>query len=468
MNYKINFFILFLLLSFIVQAQQQTIKKTNTNSANQLKGLKIGDKVPDIPMEKIVKVDGTVTSANTADYNDRLLILDFMYTSCSSCIAGLPKKGHLQNQFGNKIKLMVVVGGEAYAPGMLKRENAGYIQKFLTNKNSFLSRHNVQIPWVVENKLLNQYFPHALVSHLVWIYKGQLVAVTEQDYVTAENIQAILDGKMINLPVKDDFRPPVDVKTPLVRQNLSRFTGNIPLHRYAAFYGCYQDGVETKHGTAKDSTNHTRRDYIVNLPAINIYTTRWFLATGNFRFPGPSHVILEVKDPLKYISQEDASEPSLVIRRRTSLCYEAMSPDTGQTDQQVAMATIKDLDHLLGLHGRYEKRKMKCLILVRTDSIDRLKSKVIGGENWGELKTPHIQLSNQSLSSNLVWKINQFYGNPPTFDETGYTGNVDMDFILSSWQDIPAVRKALQSYGLDLKEEERELEVFVLTEKKYK
>lgn len=459
MNIKKYIILLLVFLSLSAQAQNLT--------TGHIKGLKIGDKVPNISLPKIVEVDGRLRSAQLTDYFDRLLILDFMYTTCGACIEGLPKKDYLQRQFGDSVKIMVVVGGETYAPGMLKRENEKFIRQFLTNKKSFLSRNNVQLPWVVENKLLNAYFPHQLVSHLAWIYKGKLVAITEQDYVTEENIRTILSGKKNNWPIKNDFRPPVDLKTPLVRQEMNRFTGGNAINRYAAVLGCYEDGISTKAGLQRDSVNHMRRDYIINLPILKIYISRWGMFTDNLKLLEPSHIILEVNNPLKYIRQEDSIEPDLVTRRRIRVCYESIGPDTNQTDKQVAYATIKDLDHLLGLYGRYERRKMKCLTLIRTESKDIMKTNAKDGDNFGEFKAPHIKIDNMGLN-NIVWKLNQFYGNPPAFDETGYKDNVDMEFTLSSWQDIPALRKALQPYGLDLKEEERELEVFVLTEKGYK
>lgn len=459
---KFNILILFALLNLTVQAQKQL---NRTLPVNRVKGLKIGDKVPDVFLSKIVEVNGALKSGRLANYFDRLLILDFMYTSCSSCIEGLPKKDNLQRQFGDKVKIMVVIGGENYAPGMLKREDEVFIRKFLNNKKGFLSRSNVQLPWIVENKLLNEYFPHRFVSHLVWIYKGKLVAITEQDYVTADNIQKILEGKNNNWPIKNDFMPVADTKKPLIQQDINKFSGDQKIRRYVAVFGCYQDGIFTKSGTVRDSVNHLRRDYIINLPILNIYISRWGMVMNNVKLLSPSYVILEVKEPLKYIRQEDSTEPNSVVRQRTRVCYESMGPDTNQTDQQVAKATIESLDNLLGLHGRYEKRKIKCLALVRTGFIANIATKATGGENFGALKTPDIKLENLGLSS-IVWKLNQFYGNPPVFDETGYKGNVDMEFKLKSWQDIPSVRKVLQSYGLDLKDEERELEVFVLTEKK--
>lgn len=456
-------FMLFAFLNFNVHAQKTTQPVSKSSAIVATRALKIGDRVPDAPIEKIVHVDGTVSRARISDFDDKLLILDFMYTNCPSCIAGLPKKNKLQKEFGDKVKIMVVVGGESYAPGMLKRENEIFIRKFLTNKKSFLSRKEVEIPWVVENKLLNQYFPHHLVSHLVWIYKRKVVAVTEQSYVTSENIQLVLDGKKNNWPVKNDFRPAVDTKTPLIKQSLNRFTGDYK-KRYAAVFGSYQDGIESKAGTVIDPVNQTRREYIINLNVLKIYLTRWNMVLDSPLYFDPSRIVLEVEDIKRYTQQEDSKEYSIVSRNRSMICYESLNTDTGQTKKDIGLTTIADLDNLLGLYGRYEKRRMNCLLLVRTSSDDRMKSKLNPGDGYQFLEAPEIKIRNRSLND-IVWKLNQFYGNPPVFDESNYTNSVEMDFKIDSWTNIPAVRKALQPYGLDLKEEVRELMAFVLTEK---
>lgn len=467
MSFKINILLL-LFLPFLTEGQ--TVTDINARSgqvlAEQFTGIKIGEKVPDVLLSKVLEVNGELKSQKISDYNDRLLILDFMYTTCTACLAGLVEKEHLQRQFGNNIKIMAVVGGEAYAPGMLKREDESFIRKFLTNKTSYLSRNKVQIPWVVENKLLNQYFPHQLVSHVVWINKGIVIAITEQGYVDQVNIQSVLANKRIDLPVKNDFLPPVDAKTPLVLQNKNRFTGVNPINLYTAVFGPYQDGVITKVGSTIDTLSHTRRDFIINQPVINAYITQWNLDSSIKRYPEPSRVILEVQDSSKYIIQEDSKEYNYVYRQRTYICYESLYADSGQTVSQVSRKIIKDLDNLLDLKGRYEKRRMKCLILYRTDRATKFKSTGKSSDEVSNLTAPEVLIKNVDLENSIVWKLNQFYGNPPVFDETGYKGGVEMNFSLKSWQDIESVRKALQKYGLDLKEEERTIEVFVLSELK--
>lgn len=469
MNFKAQLLVLFMLLGLTVEAQKQPVQKKQNkiSSIKEVKGLKIGDKVPPIIMNKIVNVDGTLTSSSTAEFNNSLLILDFMYTSCSSCIAGLPKKDHLQRKFGNKIKIMVVIGGETYAPGMLKRENETYIRKFLTNKNSFLSKNNVQIPWVVENKLLNQYFPHQLVSHLVWIYKGKLVAITEQDYVNEANIQYILDGKENNWPIKDDFRPSVNIKKPLLMVDSSQFNNDPDLKIYTAIFGYREGRPQSLSGSSYDSVKCTRRTYIINFPIYNIYLKHLNIvreASGDTSVNlDPSRIILEVKDPEKYLVDENSSLKGIEKRRKTWICYESFSPDTGKSIAEQSMDIINNLNNLLKLNVRFEKRKMKCLILTASSNINNFVSNSLEQElNFDST----IKTLKKVPVSTLVWKLNQYYGNPPVLDETKYNGSLDLELKIDSWKDIDSIRKELNKFGMDLTEVLREVEVFVITEKK--
>lgn len=463
MNFKVTVFLLVLLYTLSANAQKKGFQNITPKqkSPDLVKELKIGQTVPDVNMAKIVHVDGTIKAGHLSDFKAQLVILDFLYTTCSSCIAGLVKKEQLQQKFGDQIKIMAVVGGEKYAPGMLKRENASFVRAFLMNKKSFLAKQHVKIPWVVENEKLNEYFPHQFVSHLVWIYKGQVIAITEQDVVTESNIQLILDGKTNDWPVKNDFLPKIDVNTALIKQE-EKFEKN-SFNRYAAIFGMYQDGVSTKFGFSRDTISHTRRDYIINLPVLSIYFTKWKEATGVSRNINPSSTILEVGDLTKYVKQEDSEESSYAKRKNTFVCYEAMTVDTGQSEKEVARKVISDLDYLLRLHGRYERRKIKCLVMYRIDSLDKIKYQGDDLEGRSNLVVPNIELVNKSLGL-LVWKMNRFYGNPPVFDETGYTSNISLKFSLKSWQDISAIKAALNNYGIGLREEQREIEVFVLTD----
>ncbi len=52
----------------------------------------------------------------------------------------------------------------------------------------------------------------------------------------------------------------------------------------------------------------------------------------------------------------------------------------------------------------------------------------------------------------------------PVLNETGYTDNIDIDFP-DGFKDIKSIRQRLQYFGLDLREAERTIEVFVIKDK---
>src|SRR5690606_18963813 len=74
--------------------------------------------------------------------------------------------------------------------------------------------------------------------------------------------------------------------------------------------------------------------------------------------------------------------------------------------------------------------------------------------------------------SELVDAMNYYHPGDPLYpvvvDEIHYKGNIDLDLQVESIHDIPAMRNALQPYGLDLIPVKRELKMFVLTEKGFK
>lgn len=439
----------FLLLFSLAAAAQKNVSVTKS-----ARNLTVGDPVPDILISKIINDDRR--SARISDFSNQLLILDFWATTCKGCVAALPRMDELQKKFGSKVKILPVT-----------YEKEQPVQAFL-KKNKFTK--DLVVPSVVEDKTLSKWFKHQFIPHEVWIYKKKIIAITTSDYVTAANIQAVLDGRKNNWLVKNDFAPALDYKKPLMKIDTSQYFDKHSSIRYVAILG-YRDNPGfggNSQGTTFDSLRNTRRDYFINYSIPLAYFIFWHKLrnpsgkTDIPMMPDPNRVVLEVKDPSRYLSFEETGGYLDVWQQEHLICYESVSPDTGQTETERAKSIIADLDHLLGLQGRYEKRKIKSLVLVRTTEEDKLKS--AGGIQETNFEGPVQKFRNASLAE-IIRNLNQHSANPPSFDETHYSGKVDLDLTIDSWTDIPALRKAIQAYGLDLKEEERMVEMFVLTEK---
>lgn len=428
--------ILIILLSFglIASAQQKKLV---------VKNLTIGEAVPNLFIPKII--NGKKANARLHDFNDRLLIIDFWATNCGGCVAALPRMEALQKQFGNKIKILPVT-----------YEGAQLVTKFL-KQNKYVK--DLTLESVVEDEVLSASFKHIGVPHEVWIYKGKVIGLTGADYVDAHNIQLVLNGIKNDWPVKNDFLPPYDYNKPLLQLKPNQKDQ----FKYAAMFG-YLEGIETNWGSVKDSVKHTIRNYVTNSPILTAYLVLWHYANPDFNArPFPSYILWEVKNSLKYQFDPKQGYRASWLRKY-AISYESLNPDTGQTKSEQYYAAISDLDHLLGLKGRWEIRKTKCLLLVRNNTGVNIKSAGAEPDYGYEGNGPVIKLRNVSIAV-ITDFLNRQNGNLPAIDDTHYTDKIDMDLNVPDWRDLNAVRQALFPYGLELKEEMKDIKVFVLTEK---
>ncbi|WP_316839247.1 TlpA family protein disulfide reductase [Pedobacter gandavensis] len=447
--------LLFLLPISVVNGQnrnQPEAKKSHKIKNNVLfKNLRVGDSVPNIQIAKII--NDNIKSAKISDFKDRLLIIDFWATNCTSCVSALPELDSLQKVFGHKIKILPVT-----------YEDEQITANFL-KKNKKVSGLNITS--VVEDKVLSKWFKHRVISHEVWIYKGRVIAITAPEYVDAHNIQKVLDGQHINWPVKDDFLV-FHYDKPLFNVSDVNFKNEKRILQYSGILG-YQEGAYTKSGSVIDTIRGTKRYYLINHSILAAYKRLWedVKTTAVIPIPPsgtniftPTQLILEVKDRSRYI-YDKSKDYRENWKRMNEISYEFVTSDTGLTAKEISKKMIDDLDRRFGLYGRWEKRQIKCLALVRTSSLDKLKSVATGNEFEFRLDESIKKIRNSAIGNLVLW-LNNYHGNPPVFNETNYKGNIDIDLNISSWTDIYALRKALQAYDLDLKETTRNLDVFIL------
>jgi hypothetical protein len=160
----------------------------------------------------------------------------------------------------------------------------------------------------------------------------------------------------------------------------------------------------------------------------------------------PGRLVLEVKDPDKY--QYNSAKGNLdVWERENQLCYE-MFTVTPITEKKMAQMVIKDLDSKLGLHGRWERRKARCLVIIKTS--DKTVTDTVPAGQWGE-----------TISDIVFFNLDYTGKYPPAIDETNFKGKIKLGPYDGS---LEGLRKELQSNGFDIIETDREIEVMVITE----
>jgi thiol-disulfide isomerase/thioredoxin len=407
-------------------------------------GIGIGEKCPDIQIRNIINYKSSSTTISA--FKGKLIILDFMATSCISCIEALPKLDSLQKKFADQIQVLVVT-----------YEKIERVRNFL-EKNKI--GKNIQLPFVAEDSILKANFPHEFISHVVWMDREGIVkAITGTQYLKAENIETVLGGVAINWPVKKEVAI-YDYNQPLVvlnENNIPPFS--LPANNFYSSFTAYMPGVtrrspydiRRKSEYLLDSVNQTERIYMINFPIIHLYLKA---CNQSLDFPS-SRMILNIKDVSRLIF-DPSKDYRDVWNQNNTYCYEAVFP-ANTVDEDRKKKIRADLNFYLGFNGRTEARKVKCLILYkRFENSGLLNSSVDNSVSSTKERVTSI--------SGLVYQLNHILYNHPIIDETGYREKKYLKLSENSISDINLLRRELKKYGLELKEEERIIEMFIITQ----
>ncbi|WP_158797412.1 FKBP-type peptidyl-prolyl cis-trans isomerase [Pedobacter sp. L105] len=407
-----------------------------------IKPLTLGDNLPEITINKII--NSNLQSFKTSDFKNQLLIIDFWETTCSGCVASLPRYDTLQHQFNYKIKILPVT------------DEPGTLTVNFWRRNKYTK--NVHLPSVIEDKVFSLYFPHKSIPHEVWVNKGKIIAITSSEYVDAYHIKKVLNDEKVDWPLKYDFYSFNGSKQSLFILDSNQVDVKSTAVKYSAISD-YREKVNSEGfsggaGVIRDANSKTVRAYFLNQPIYTSYIQSFakIVSMDSLVKPSylvdPNQIVWEVSDRSKYKYETKSGYTQDWIRIH-GICFESVNPDTGQADIMVYKSIVNDLDRLLGLHVRWEKRNEKVLKLIITSKSDLLSKHNFNHKNF--LQT-------------LVYQLNQKENNPYVFDETGYSEEVNIDFNFSSWTDIQNIRKTIQPYGLDLIEEKRLVDKLIFTE----
>ncbi|MDB5199262.1 MAG: Peptidyl-prolyl cis-trans isomerase [Chitinophagaceae bacterium] len=390
------------------------------SDAQEIKSLTIGDKVPDVVINNIYNYPALQSSLSA--FNNKLIILDFMASTCISCLKALPRFDSIQKIYGDKLQIFLVT-----------YEKKDKVVKFLQKHNT------LKLPIIGEDTILKKYFPHTFISHEVWIHNGVVKAITGTEYVTAANIEMVLRDKIINWPVKNDIAE-FDYNKPLLHPDESVIPyGSYPQNIFYSAFSGYMNDIPHRYRLQRDSARQAIKFSLVNKPIIDMYARSY-----NKEFL-PGHILLEVRDRRKYVY--DRSMYMAEWRSKNAFCYEAILPlSTSLISMQEKIRS--ELDLFLGLHGRTEMRKVNALVLVCTDT---------------SLLPAPVKGRTIPLSS-LVYALNKNIYGLPVMDETGLTRKIKLALDPLLFSNIPHLQEALKKYGLQLVNALRDTEMLVITE----
>ncbi|MCZ4243538.1 TlpA family protein disulfide reductase [Pedobacter punctiformis] len=152
---------------------------------------KIGDRLPDLLFHKVLNYkDSTV---RLSAFKGKVILLDFWATWCGSCINGFPHADALQKKYGKNLQVLMI--------NPSGRDTPAKVEAFLTQQKKELP--GFSIPLIIGDSTLKVLFPVQVIPHYIWLGADRRIkAITEQEEVTTANIERLVAGLSINLPLK--------------------------------------------------------------------------------------------------------------------------------------------------------------------------------------------------------------------------------------------------------------------------
>lgn len=406
------------------------------------KTFNIGDSMPLLTFSNIFNKPGN--SISLSDYKGKLIIIDFWNRWCGTCIEAFPKMQKLQNEFGDKIKVLLVTSDK-------DEEVAKLFRRFKLPPLTIISN----------DIILNNMFPHAAVPHHVWINPdGRIQFITDGYNATSQNVSKVLNGKDVKLHIKNEATD-VDEDSDLWKEGKGRLQKYI--NNYSFTMTKINEIASTGFTFIRDTTNNTCGFKFVNLSLLMLYKIAFGGSVDfqNTAFAQNNRVEFNIPDGYKFFEYPVESDSIPDWEKRNLVCYESKWEIHNES---LAYQYLQDdANRFLPFAVKVESKTVPCYILRKAGNFYRIKAvnktKIIEfTDSSFILKSMPTTVLIESLNGMALFKTS------PVVDETNYSSNIDIHLV-NAFTDITALKRQLLRNGLLLEQGKRKMKMLVISSK---
>lgn len=425
------------------------------------RSLSIGEKVPDILMS--YNQSGKNLNTRFSDLKGKLVVLDFWGVNCPPCIKAFGKLDTLQKKFENQIQIILITSTS-------KKEIDSI---FLKRSQRSSAYHLPNLPSITGDTIFHRLFRHVLIPHIVWIDQdGKVSQITEDDFLTSANISKLLQDNAVKFPRKHDLLN-YDPKKAMVPEIIKSEPEKLKFYSAIIKWipGLWGGTSRVNINTVNQTVRMTRGFHSM-LALYSDALSEFSAYDDPYKHPYfdfGKRVVLEINDSNRYFFNLQKGISLEEWRGANFYAYEIVLPLAEKHRAYEYM--LSDLNRFFQINGRIEKRKMKCLALVRTSMVDKIKY-----SGTRDLSLGRFYFDSSGAFHLFATRMNSFrdklseYNQDKRYaftDHTNYHGLIELD-IESSLNDIVSLKKELLlKYDLDLIETEEEISVMVLTERSF-
>lgn len=417
--------------------------------------LKSGDLLPELSLP-VRNYDQSIL--HFSNLRGKLVLLDFWFGTCKSCIDAFPKLERFQKQYGDRLQIVLV-----------NFESAGKIDSTFRKWKNIPGYRLPQLPCITNDSLLHRLFGVQYYPHTVWIdTNGRVLAATDGAAVTEKNIETLLAGHPVPFAIKDDSKI-VKLTSDALWPQLSQPTALLPKYYSVLLpYAAARSGatftsiIDTATGTVRVSRlNHTRLELLGNALHKGIGTDPF----NSREYDYGKRVTLKVRDSTLYFWRETSGNTKSQWNAENRFSYECILPIDRKVN--VFELMLSDLQNYFNLDFYPELQLRETYVLVRTSSVDKVKSTSSRTKTFFESDSTLFQIQKGTMDF-LIKRISEIHRNSPWIfaDGTNYTNKIDIELPLADTISIDRLKQVLRErYDLDLVLKEYWVEVLIIRER---
>ena len=399
----------------------------------------IGKQWPDLEFKEVLNYPKS--EMKLSDFEGKPVIIHFWSKSCPPCIAAFPKLERLQEEFGDKIQILLVNDIDKAAT-----------EKFFVDKKTI---NRPRLPMLTaQRNLFNQF---RLIGD-VWLDGARTIRYASTSYnINSKNLNDFVKGEDVAITqwrLLDDFNPDV----PLIAEGNGRWMDSVKQYTYIFRNGFKIIGARDYDPWMPD---HQPNRIAMNYVAPRTLYTMAFNEHRKYDYD----IIYELKDSSKFFTPKQ-DELKDKWDRENRYSFDLMVP-MDKADQLYKYMR-QDLERYFGVKGTIEKRRIKVLVLELNDGGEKLKT---NGQKQrrSNYRDSAIFFYNCPFKEVIEFlkEFSKYNLSMPFKDETGLVSNVDVVFNKEAIETakLDAINKELGNYGLRLVNKMSEKVVLVLRDR---